>query len=143
MLITFLVVVLRYGFGLGFIALQESVTYLHATVFLLGAAYTFADDEQVRVDIFYRNFNLRQKAWVNAVGGIVFLLPLSLFLLVISWQFVADSWTIREGSGDAGGIEAVYLLKSLLPLSALALAIQGLADTLRSSLILISDTSCD
>jgi len=137
MALTCIVVVLRYGFDLGSIALQEAVTYLHATVFLLGAAYTFADDEHVRVDIFYRTFNPRQKAWVNAVGGILFLMPLSVFLLAISWGFAMDSWAISESSGDAGGIAAVFILKSLMPLAALTLGLQGLADTLRSALVLV------
>ena len=139
MALTSLIVLLRYGFDLGSIALQESVTYLHATVFLLGAAYTFVDDEHVRVDIFYRRFSPRQKAWVNAVGGIVFLLPVSLFLLGISWSFVSESWAIKESSGDAGGIAAIYLLKSLLPLAAFTLALQGLASILTSALLLVNE----
>lgn len=139
MALTSLIVLLRYGFDVGSIALQESVTYLHAIVFLLGAAYTFVDDEHVRVDIFYSRFNPRQKAWVNAVGGIVFLLPVSLFLLGISWSFVSESWAIKESSGDAGGIAAVYLLKSLLPLAAFTLALQGLASILSSALLLVNE----
>jgi len=139
MALTSLIVLLRYGFDIGSIALQESVTYLHATVFLLAAAYTLVDDEHVRVDIFYRTFNARQKAWVNAVGGIVFLLPVSLFLLGVSWSFVSASWAIKESSGDAGGIAAVYLLKSLLPLAAFTLALQGLANVLSSAILLVSE----
>ncbi len=136
MLLTALIVFLRYGLNIGSIALQESVSYLHATVFLLAAAYTFADDEHVRVDIFYRNFSAHRQAWVNAVGGIVFLLPVSLFLLGITWRFAADSWAIGEASGDAGGIDAVYILKSLLPLASFTLALQGLADVIRNGLLL-------
>lgn len=138
MVITCIVVLLRYGFGIGSIALQESVTYLHALVFLLGAAYTFERDGHVRVDIFYRRFTPRQQAWVNALGSLLFLLPLSLFLFFISLDFVANSWEIKEISGEPGGIPAVYLLKSLIPLMALTLALQGLADLLRSLLILVA-----
>ena len=137
MLITCLVVLLRYGFGWGSIALQESVNYLHATVLMLGAAFTLGRDKHVRVDIFYRRFNARQQAWVNALGSLVFLLPLCGFLVWVSWDFVANAWKIRETSPQAGGIPGVYLLKTLIPLFAITLALQGLADILRSLLVLV------
>lgn len=141
MAITCIVVVLRYGFGIGSIALQESVTYMHAIVFLLGAAYTFERDGHVRVDIFYRRFNDIQQAWVNALGSLLFLLPLSLFLFFISLDFVSSSWKIKEVSGEPGGIPAIYLLKTLLPVMAFTLALQGLADFMRSLLILMTKSS--
>jgi TRAP-type mannitol/chloroaromatic compound transport system permease small subunit len=130
------VVVLRYGFNIGSIAAQEGITYLHGTVFMLGAAYALKAGSHVRVDIFYRNFSPRTKAWVNSLGGIVFLLPLCLFILGISWNYVAESWAVRETSPEPGGIPAVFLLKSLLPLMAFNLLLQGLAETLRATLVL-------
>ncbi len=138
MLVTCVVVLLRYGFGIGSIALQESVTYMHALVFLMGAAYTFERDGHVRVDIFYRRFNRRQQAWVNSLGSLLFLLPLSLFLFFVSFDFVANAWTIKETSSQPGGIAGVYLLKSLVPIMALTLALQGVADFLRHLLILMT-----
>jgi TRAP-type mannitol/chloroaromatic compound transport system permease small subunit len=74
-LATSVVVLLRYGFSTGAIALQESITYLHGSLFMLGVAYALRSGAHVRVDIFYRDFSPRQRAWVNALGGIVFLLP--------------------------------------------------------------------
>ena len=136
-LLSCLIVVLRYGFNIGSVALQESLTYLHATVFLLGAAYTLKHDGHVRVDIFYRGYSARGKAWVNALGSLVFLLPVSLFLLIFSWDYAANAWAIREGSPHAGGIPLLFLLKSLIPLTALTLALQALADTLRGLLTLM------
>jgi TRAP-type mannitol/chloroaromatic compound transport system permease small subunit len=136
-IVTLAVVVLRYGFAIGSVAMQESITYLHAAVFLLGAAYTLKRDGHVRVDIFYRSFSPTGQAWVNAIGGILFLLPLCAFIVYISWDFVAASWRIREASGNAGGIPAVFLLKSLIPLMAVSLAIQGVAETLKNLLILV------
>lgn len=132
-LVTALVVVLRYGFDLGSIAAQESVTYMHGALFTLGAAYTLRHDGHVRVDIFYRSFSPRARAWVNCLGGIVFLLPLCVLIFGISWDYVAASWAIRESSPEPGGIPAVFLLKSLLPLMAANLFLQGLAETLRSA----------
>ncbi|WP_116367839.1 TRAP transporter small permease subunit [Parahaliea mediterranea] len=136
-LLTALVVVLRYGFNIGSIAAQEAITYLHGTLFTLGAAYTLKHDGHVRVDIFYRRFSPRVQAWVNSLGGIVFLLPLCAFMFGISWNYVAESWAIRESSPEPGGIPAVFLLKSLLPLMAATLFLQGLAETLRSTAVLM------
>ena len=134
-----LVVILRYGFNIGSIALQESVTYLHATVFLMGAAYTLKRDGHVRVDIFYRHFSPRGKAWINSLGGIIFLLPLCSYIFFISWDFVIQAWQIHEVSPEPGGIPAIFLLKSLIPLFAFHLGLQGLAEILRNTLLLTED----
>ncbi len=133
-LTTTVVVVLRYGFNTGSIPLQESITYMHACLFMLGGAYALQSGAHVRVDIFYRNFSPRAKAWVNALGGVVFLLPLCVFIFGASWQFVAESWAIHEISSEADGLPAVFLLKSLIPLMALNLLLQGFAETLRAVL---------
>ena len=125
--ITFVVVVLRYGFGVGWIALQESVMYLHALVFMLGAAYTLGEDGHVRVDIFYRQFSERRKHWVNLFGSIVFLIPVCAFILVMSWDYVLNSWKLLESSKEAGGLPLVFVLKSLVPLMAVLLILQGIA----------------
>ncbi|MCB1732660.1 MAG: TRAP transporter small permease subunit, partial [Halieaceae bacterium] len=93
----------------------------------------------VRVDIFYRSFSERGRAWVNSLGGIVFLMPLCAFIGVSSWNYVTESWAILETSPEPGGIPAVFLLKSLLPLMAVNLFLQGLAETLRSALVLVAE----
>ena len=121
--LTFTVVVLRYGFNLGWIWMQESVTYLHALVFMTAAAWTFQCDDHVRVDIFYRDASERYKNTVNLIGTVLFLLPFSLFLLYIGWDYVSASWATREASREAGGLPLVWLLKTLiLVLPALLLA---------------------
>ncbi|MDZ7803265.1 TRAP transporter small permease subunit [Thiohalophilus sp.] len=130
--ITFLVVVLRYGFDLGWIGLQEVITYLHATVFMLGAAYTLRHEGHVRVDIFYQRFGPRGKAWVNLLGTLLLLWPMCLFILLVSWDYVAVSWELLETSNEPGGLPFVYLLKSLLILMPLLLMLQGLATALQS-----------
>ena len=142
-LITLLIVVTRYGFNTGSIALQESVIYLHASLFLLGIAYTLKHDGHVRVDIFYHTFSKRKKAWLDSVGAIIFLLPLSAFIGLVTWNSAIDSWAIKEASADTGGIPAVFLLKSLPPLAALLLFLQGLAETFKNILILIEERDDD
>ncbi len=137
MVLLCLVVILRYGFEVGSIGLQEGVTYLHATIFMLGAAYTLKHDGHVRVDIFYRNFSPRSQAWINSLGGILFLLPLCAYIFFISWDFVMQSWEIREVSTEPGGIPAVFLLKTLIPIMAINLGLQALAEILRSAMVLV------
>jgi TRAP-type mannitol/chloroaromatic compound transport system permease small subunit len=138
-LVTALIVVLRYGFNIGSIMAQEAVIYMHGSLFMLGAAYALKTGAHVRVDIFYRDFSPRARAWVNSLGSIVFLLPLCTFICFSSWNYVADSWAIGEVSPEPGGIPAVFMLKSLLPLMAINLFLQGLAETLRSALVLVEE----
>ena len=135
--VTALIVILRYGFSVGSILAQESVTYMHGALFLLGAAYALKVGAHVRVDIFYRGFSSRTRAWVDSLGGIVFLLPLCAFILISSWNYVFESWSMREASPEPGGIPAVFVLKTLIPLGAMNLALQGVAEVLRNALNLV------
>jgi TRAP-type mannitol/chloroaromatic compound transport system permease small subunit len=128
-IVTFVVVVMRYVFDAGLIWLQESVIWMHAAVFMLGAAYTLRDEEHVRVDVFYRKMSARRRAWVNLTGVVIFLLPLCLFLAWNSFDFVTQSWRIREMSRESGGLPypLIPMLKSILLLMPLAVALQGLS----------------
>lgn len=134
--VTFTVVVLRYLFDLGWIALQESITYLHALVFMVGAAYTLKHDGHVRVDILYRRFGPRGQAVVDLAGTLLLLLPVCAFILLSSWEYVAESWARQEGSPEAGGLPGVFLLKTVIPVMAVLLALQGVSLALRSLLLL-------
>ena len=135
-LITFSIVVLRYAFNIGWIAMQESVTFLHATVFLLGAAYTLKHEGHVRVDIFYREMSPRARATVNLLGTLLLLMPVSVFILWTSWEYVLDSWSLREGSREAGGLPGVFVLKTTIPVMAVLLMLQGTAQALHAVMIL-------
>ncbi len=137
MLVTCAVVILRYGLDIGSIAAQEVITYFHAALFMTGASYTLLHDGHVRVDIFYSKLNPTGKAWVNAVGSILFLLPFCIFIAGISYQFVLGSWAVREISSEPGGIPAVFVLKSLIFVMAASLILQAFAEVLRNTLILI------
>lgn len=139
-LLTFLIVVLRYGFDLGWIAMQESVMYLHALVFTVGIAYTWRTDGHVRVDVFYRRWSARRQALVNLIGNIVLLFPVCVAIIAISWPYVSESWRLLEQSQEAGGLPLVFLLKSLIPLFAGLLLLQGVADSLRLTLSLMNHT---
>lgn len=139
-LITFIVVVFRYGFEQFYsIALQESAMYFHALIFMLGAAYTFKQDGHVRVDIFYQKFSPRQQAMVNLFGTIVLLVPVCIFILWISGDYVLASWQSFEGSQEAGGLPLVFVLKSFIPLLAILLLLQATAEVIRSIIALKSN----
>jgi len=131
-IVTFVVVVLRYVFDIGWIGLQESVTYMHAMVFMVGAAWAMQQRAHVRVDIFYSRFSARTQAWVDLLGSLLLLLPVMIYIAWISWAYVADSWSVLEGSREAGGLPAVFLLKSLIPVLALLLTLQALVQIIRS-----------
>ena len=131
-----LVVITRYFLGLGSIALQESVTYLHCLVFMMGFAFTLKHDGHVRVDIFYRGFSSRFKAIINLIGGLLFLIPFCLLIFFISWDYVLASWVIRETSAENNGLPFIYLLKTLMLLMPVTLLLQGIAEIIRSGLIL-------
>ncbi len=138
-LTAFAVVVLRYAFDLGWIAMQESVIYLHAGLFMLGIPFTLQRDGHVRIDLIYRRLSPGGQAWVNLFGCLVLLFPVAGFLLWSSWDYVAESWALKESSGEAGGLPWVYLLKSLIPLMATLLILQGLSLLLDSLLTLVGD----
>ena len=131
-LTTFLVVLLRYLFDTGSIALQESISYMHALIFLIGASYTLKHNEHVRVDIFYHKLNLKQRALVDLLGNLLILLPVMFFILWISWPYIFNSWSVFESSREAGGLPGIFLLKSFILVMAGLLILQSFALILKS-----------
>lgn len=130
-LLQFVVVLLRYVFGVSFIFLGEGVLYMHAALFMLGAGYAFLVDGHVRVDIFYARMSARGRAAVDAFGHLFLLAPALALIALWSWPSVARSWAILEGPISVGGVPASFLLKTLIPLFCALLAAQGLARLLR------------
>lgn len=132
---TFIVVVLRYIFDIGWIALQESVSYMHAMVFMLGAAYTLKHNGHVRVDIIYQRCSDKTKAWIDCIGTLCLLMPVCLFVIWSSWEYVADSWAVYESSRNSGGLPAVYLLKTSILLMVGLLILQSIALFLQNLIV--------
>ena len=140
LLIQFAIVVARYVFGVSDVAVQESVFYLHASLFMLGAGYTLLVDGHVRVDIFYSRFSPVVRRWIDLFGHICLLIPTMLVVLYWSWPTVKNSWSILEGPISVGGIKAVFLLKSLIPAFCILLLLQSLSEVMK---ILIEKGSRD
>ncbi len=135
-IVEFALVVMRYVLGLGSIRLQESVMYAHAALFMLAAAWVLQSDGHVRVDIFYADAKPRTKAAIDLLGAVVFLAPFVIALVVLSVPYVARSWRLLEHSREASGLPFVYLLKTLIPLFAVLLGLQGIAQAIRAALAL-------
>ena len=124
-IIQFGVVVLRYVFGINFIFMQESITYMHGAVFLLAAGYALLTNDHVRVDIFYQAASPRRKALIDFIGTYFFLVPMCLVIIWAAGPYVANAWAVQEGSTESSGIQGVFLLKSLIPLFATFLMLAG------------------
>lgn len=133
-LLTAFVVFDRYGLDSGSIALQETLVYNHAILFMMGMAYTLQQGGHVRVDVFYSRMSPNRQAWVDLLGNLFLALPTMLFVLWVSWDYVAASWEILEGSAEAGGLPFLYLLKSVIPVMGGLMTLQILADATESAL---------
>ncbi|WIO74351.1 TRAP transporter small permease subunit [Porticoccaceae bacterium LTM1] len=136
-LLTTTVVVMRYVLEVNSIALQESITYLHGIVFMLGAAFTLKRAGHVRVDIFYRQMSGKHQALVDALGGLLFLLPVCALIFWLSLDYVLASWSVMEVSTEPGGLPFIYLLKTLLLIMPVTLALQGVADIISNTLFFL------
>lgn len=130
--VTVCIVVVRYVLDEGTIALQESVVYMHGITFMLGIAYALKEGAHVRVDVIYSRLSADAKARIDLVGHLIFLVPTCTAILYFSTNYVARSWHVMEGSPEVGGIPAVFLLKTLIPLMAGTLLLQGLAEVARA-----------
>jgi TRAP-type mannitol/chloroaromatic compound transport system permease small subunit len=134
----FVVVVLRYAFGIGSIWLSETIIYGHAGLFMLAAAWTLYAGGHVRVDVFYADFSPRTKAWIDLVGAILLLIPFMLVLIWFALPYVERSWAILERSRETSGLPLVFLLKTLIPLFALLMGLQGASQAIRAVHVLRS-----
>jgi len=134
--VTCAVVTARYLFNFGSIGLQESVIYMHGAVFMLGIAFTLKEQGHVRVDVLYEKFPPRVKVCIDIAGHLLFLIPFSIFILWTSLEYVSFSWSLRESSGQPGGLPGVYLIKGLIPAMAFLLLLQGISEILKGFLSL-------
>ena len=133
----FVVVVMRYVFGLGSVKMQESIVYMHATIFMAAAGYTLLHNGHVRCDIFYSDASPTRRALIDLFGVLVFLLPMCVLIGWVSWPYVTAAWAVREGSPEGSlGIPGVYLLKSVILLFALLVGLQGISLAIHSLLVL-------
>ncbi len=135
-LICFAVVVMRYVFRVGSVAMQDLYVWLNGAMFMGIAGYALLKDAHVRVDVFYRGARTRTKAMVDMFGSVVFLAPFLWVIVVWSWPYVQRSWGLREGSANVGGLPGLFVLKSFIIVFVVVVGLQGLAMFLRGVLVL-------
>jgi len=132
----FVVVLMRYVFGVGSVWAQESIVYMHATLFMLAAGYTLLHNGHVRVDIFYRTASPVARARIDLVGTLLLLWPVCFLIFYVAFPYVESSWRVREGSRETSGIQGVYLLKSVILVFVVLLALQGLSTVIHALRVL-------
>ena len=126
-IITSILILTRSIFGIGSISVQELVMYFHATIFMLGIAYTLKHNRHVSIDILYNSFSTKTKERIIKLGYLIFIIPFGVFLIYISSGMVFESWRLLEGSSEAGGLGYVFILKSLIPLCGVLIILQSFA----------------
>jgi len=127
----------RYIFQSTVIWIVELEIYFFALIFLIGAGYAFQHDKHVRVDVFYSKAKPKTKAWINLIGGILFLLPWCIVVLQVAYRYARNSFLINESSPQPGGLPALYLLKSAIFVGFVFLLLQAIASVLRSLITIL------
>jgi len=125
-------VILRYLFDATKTWVIELEWHLFAVIFLIGASYTLLHDKHVRVDVFYERLNEKRKSWVDLLGILIFLIPWSLVILYYGWDYVANSYSFREGSPQPNGLPARYIIKSFIVIGFGLLVLQAISQVLKS-----------
>jgi TRAP-type mannitol/chloroaromatic compound transport system permease small subunit len=133
-----IIIIGRYVYGWSASWLNETVVYGFAALFLLAAPGALKADAHVRVDIFRGQMSARQKAAVDLAGAYLFLIPVCCLILwtVAKSSSFAESWQSLEGSRESDGLPVYFLFRTLIPLFAVLMLVQGLSDAIRSALIL-------
>ena len=120
--------IMRYAFHSGNIALQELEWHLFDIVVLLGIGYALQKNLHVRVDIFYDRYPKRLQRFVDIVALTLFILPFSLLIVSIGYDFTMLSFSQLEGSSNPGGLPYRFIVKSLIPLTFILLVLQVFSD---------------
>lgn len=136
----FVLVIARYIFGFGSIWLTETVIYAHAAAFMLAAAWTLGAGGHVRVDIFYADASPRTRAIIDLAGALLLVLPFALMLTWLAVPYAARSWAIFERSQESSGLPLLFALKTVIPVFAVMMALQGTAQAIRASQMLTRES---
>ena len=129
--LVFFTVFFRYVFNISYVFLQELIMYMHALIFMFGISYALKEKSHVKIDIIYSMMTSKKQCIISIIGIILFILPTSLFITYISIDMVAQSWLILEGSSEAGGLNLVYILKSLIPITGILIFLQAISELIK------------
>ena len=130
-LMVFISIVFRYFFNISSASLQELIMYCHAIIFMFGISYTLKENGHVKIDIIFNNFSKKIQSYISIIGILLFIFPMAFFLIYISIGMVIQSWLILEGSSEAGGLNLVFILKTIIPLTGFLILLQSSSQLLK------------
>ena len=122
--------VMRKAFDIGSNAYLEIQWYLFSAVFMLGSGYVFLRNAHVRIDFIASKLSKRTNAIIDAIGMVVFTIPLCLILINLSWPVFERSWVSGEMSQNAGGLIR-WPVQLLIPLGFAILLVQSLSELIK------------
>jgi len=120
----------RYAFSFSSNSFLEIQWYMFAVMVMFGASYTLRRNEHVRVEIFYLFLSERGQLWLDLFGTLIFLIPISLLMVYLSWPFFLQSFQTGEWSGNAGGLLR-WPIKFVIPAGFALLALQGISEVIK------------
>lgn len=130
-ILVFITVIIRYMLNISYVALQELVMYFHALIFMFGVSYALKEKSHVKIDIVYNSLSKKNQYFISMLGTIIFIIPTSLFITYSSIDMVTQSWSLLEGSSEAGGLDLVFILKSVIPITGVLIFLQALSDIIK------------
>ena len=130
-ILVFITVIIRYMLNISYVALQELVMYFHALIFMFGVSYALKEKSHVKIDIIYNSLGEKNQYFISMLGTIIFIIPTSLFITYSSIDMVTQSWSLLEGSSEAGGLDLVFILKSVIPITGILIFLQALSDIIK------------
>jgi len=130
-ILVFITVIIRYMLNISYVALQELVMYFHALIFMFGVSYALKEKSHVKIDIIYNSLSKKNQYFISMLGTIFFIIPTSLFITYSSIDMVSQSWSLLEGSSEAGGLDLVFILKSVIPITGVLIFLQALSDIIK------------
>lgn len=130
-ILVFITVIIRYMLNISYVALQELVMYFHALIFMFGVSYALKEKSHVKIDIVYNSLSKKNQYFISMLGTIIFIIPTSLFIIYSSIDMVTQSWSLLEGSSEAGGLDLVFILKSVIPITGILIFLQALSDIIK------------
>ena len=130
-ILVFITVIIRYMLNISYVALQELVMYFHALIFMFGVSYALKEKSHVKIDIIYNSLSKKNQYFISMLGTIIFIIPTSLFIIYSSMDMVIQSWSLLEGSSEAGGLDLIFILKSVIPIMGFLIFIQALSDIIK------------
>jgi TRAP-type mannitol/chloroaromatic compound transport system permease small subunit len=131
-------VFLRYVMGMGLVVLEELQWHLYAVGIMFGLSYCLVQNSHIRLDLLHDNFSPRTKEWIELLGHLLLLFPIIIIILIHGWDFLLDSWIIRERSDSPIGLPARYIIKSFLLSGFGFLALAAISRMVRSVAFLLS-----